>query len=282
VGDFAHAGIARADVFYVDMFGGYLTNFGESCKNSLSPGAVMMTVKECVRTQHWVNQYGVQTSPDSCIEWERRPTGVYADARAFAAKVSLEDASQRNAMRGMLQVLATDDPLKNAMGQAGDMVRSAISLKQDLPQLIAQNGCNSKALARLQENMTRFANGDDPLYVADYSPNPTRATRAQELDARALANDLIRANAAGWIMNRYTGLNSAEVDGGLDPQGRPRHIHATYDQKGFTATGSVDISFVDGVPSCLYFADDPSNCKAPSPSVVKRYEDGAYRAKSGR
>jgi hypothetical protein len=161
------------------------------------------------------------------------------------------------------------------------MVQAALSLKQDMPRLIAENGCSSKALARFQENMTRFANGDDPLHVAGFAQDTTKATRAQDLDVRALADDLIRANAAGWLMNRYTGLDGVAVDGNLDPQGRPRHIHASYDQKGITATGSVDIAFIDGVPSCLYFADDPGNCKPPSPSVVRRYEDGDYRKKSG-
>jgi hypothetical protein len=277
VGDFAHAGIARADIFFVDMFGGYLEDFGETCKESLPPDKVMMTVKECVETQHWVNGYGMQTSPDTCVRWERHPTGVYADPRAFNAKVSLEDASQRNAMRGCLQVLTTPDPVGSAMGQTGDMVRAALSLKQDLPQLIAENGCSSKSLARFQENMTRFATGDDPVHAAGFESPTPNATRAQDLDLRALADDLIRANAAGWYLNRYGGLDGAAIDGNLDPQGRPRHVHATYDQKGVTNTGSVDIAFVDGVPSCLYFADDPTNCKAPSPSVVKRYEDGGYR-----
>jgi hypothetical protein len=79
VGDFAHAGIARADLFFVDMLGSYLDNFGETCKANLPADKVMMTVNECVQTQHWVNQWGVQTSPDSCIQWERHPTGTYAD-----------------------------------------------------------------------------------------------------------------------------------------------------------------------------------------------------------
>ena len=104
--------------------------------------------------------------------------------------------------------------------------------------------------------MTRFANGDDPLHVAGFAPDTTKVTRAQDLDVRALADDLIRANAAGWFINRYTALYGAEIDSNLDPQGRARHIHATYEQKGVTTTGSVDIAFIDGVPSCLYFADD--------------------------
>jgi hypothetical protein len=81
---------------------------------------------------------------------------------------------------------------------------------------------------------------------------------------------------------RYIGLRGVDVGSNLDAEGRPRHVQVSYDQKGITGSGSVDIAFVDGVPSCLYFADDPSNCKAPSPSVVKRYEDGDYRKKSGR
>jgi hypothetical protein len=207
---------------------------------------------------------------------------VYADPHAFAAKISLEDVAQRNGVRDFFQALGNRDPLAGAMGQASDLVNSELSLRQDTPQLIAENGCHSKALARLQENMIRFATGDDPLHVAGFTLDTATLTRARELDAAALADDLIRANAAGWFINRYTGLQGAEVASNLDPQGRARHIHASYRQNGMTPTGSVDIAFIDGVPACLYFADDPANCKAPSPSVVKRYEDGAYRRKSIR
>lgn len=282
VGDFAHAGIQRANVFFEDMFDSYLQQFGQACRTSLPSDQVEMSEPECKEWIVTTNPFGMKTAPDRCIVWGRRPLGIYADPRAFAAKEALEDVAQRNAMRGFLQVLATPDPLGNMMSQTGGIIQDAQSLKHDTPQLITENGCGSKALARLQENMTRFANGDDPLHVAGFSPETTKATRAQDLDVRGLADDLIRANAAGWILNRYTGLDGAEVNGGLDAQARPRHIQATYDQKGMTGRGSVDIAFVDGVPSCLYFADDPGNCKAPSPSVVKRYENGEYRRKTGR
>ena len=281
-GDFAHAGIGRTDVVFVDMFGAYLQRFGESCTDNLPQDRVMMTEQYCAQTQHWVNRYGMQTSPDTCAVWSRRPLGVFADPRAFAAKVRLEGAAERNGMRSLLKGLGSRDPAGSAMGQMGNMLSSDLSVTQDLPVLIANNGCASKALIRLQDNLTRFANGDDPLHVAGFSADPAKTIRAQDLDARALADALIRANAAGWLMNRYGSLNSAAIEGQLDPQGRPRHIRAVYEQKGFSTTGSVDIAFVDGVPSCLYFADDPGNCKTPSPSVIQNYENGQFRRKSGR
>jgi hypothetical protein len=196
--------------------------------------------------------------------------------------VSLEGAAQRNGVRSALQALAAPDPFGNALNQVGAMVQASASLSQDVTRLVADNGCDSKALTRLQENMTRFAIGEDPLHVAGFAPDTTKIPHAQDLDVRTLADDLIRANAAGWFINHYAGLQRAEVDPNVDPQGRPRHIRASYTQKGITATGSVDIAFVDGVPSCLYFGDEPTNCKPPNPSVVKRYEDGAYRRQSAR
>lgn len=280
-GDFAHPGVQRASLVFVSLFGTYLEDFGKTCSKELPPNKVEMTVKKCDRWVRTTNRYGLQTAPDQCVGWRRDPIGVFADPRAFAAKVDLEDSSERNMMRGMIQGLADPDPVGTVLGQAGDMVQQAAQAEKDLPRLINENGCGSKALARLQENMTRFASGEDPVHIAGMSSgDASKMTRAQDLDARALADDLIRANASGWLMNRYTGLDGASVDGALDPQGRARHIHASYDQKGIVSSGSVDIAFVDGVPSCLYFSDDPSNCKAPSPSVVKRYEDGAYRRKS--
>ncbi len=285
-GDFAHAGVQRANVLFEDMFDDYLQQFGTSCKEALPADKVQMSEPECKRELERTvyGRYGVVSQSTECVEWGRRMLDMDADPRAFEAKVALEDVAPRNAFRGFLQVLATSgsDPVSGMMGQASDLLQQEMSLKQDTPRLITENGCNSKALARLQENMKRFASGDDPVHLAGFVPDTTRMTRAQDLNARALADDLIRANAAGWLMNRYTGLDGVQVDGAVDAQGRARHLHATYDQKGVMSTGSVDIAFVDGVPACLYFADDPGNCKAPSPSVVKRFEDGAYRAKGGR
>ena len=84
------------------------------------------------------------------------------------------------------------------------------------------------------------------------------------------------------MLNRYQGLNSASVVGDPDGEGRPRRIHADYSQQGFTKEGSVDITFNDGIPTCLYFADAPANCKSPSKSEIKRYQDGEYRRKGNR
>ena len=284
VGDFAHTGMQRTNVVFVDAFDGYLQKFGGACKESLPADKVEMSEPECVRSvERTVTKgYAVLSRAEECVEWGRRPLGVYSDPQAFAAKVKLEGLAQSNGFRDFLSMLKTPDPLASATGQMGNMVASELSLQRDIPQLIAENGCGSKALARLQENLTRFANGDDPIHIAGYSTKATQTPRAQDLDVRGIADDLIQANAAGWFFNHYSGLESAAVDGSLDADGRPRHILATYNQEGITSSGSVDIAFVDGVPSCLYFADDPSNCKPPSPSVVKRYEQGEYRRKSGR
>lgn len=284
VGDFAHAGLQRSSLVFVDAFDDYLQTFGASCKDSLPADKVEMSEPECkqpmVRTV--TRGFAVVSQTEYCAEWGRRPLGVYADPKAFAAKVQLEGAAQSNGFRDFLSVLKTPDPLSSASGQMGNLVANTLSLRRDIPQLIQENGCGSKALARLQENLTRFASGDDPIHIAGSQAGTTKVPRADDLDVSGLAADLIRANAAGWIFNQFQGLAGAEVVGQLDPQGRPRHIQATYSQRGIVSTGSVDIAFVDGVPSCLYFSDEPTNCKPASPSIVKRYEDGDYRRKSSR
>jgi hypothetical protein len=280
-GDFAHAGVGRSDMTFVGILSSYLENYGKSCSNNLPADKVMMTVKYCETSQHLVNRLGTQVGPDSCAVWSRKPIGVYADPHAFAAEVSLEDSAERNTFRDILTSLgkgSSGQQVDDVLGKAAGLASDSISISQDMPKLISQNGCSSKALARLQENMTRFANGDEAVKVAGSQSTASKAPAAQNLDARSLADDLIRANAAGWLFNQYMGLDGAGIDGALDSLGRPRKIHATYDQKGVTSSGSVDIAFVDGVPSCLYFADDPSNCKPPSPAVVKKFEDGGYRS----
>ena len=250
------------------------------CAASLPANSVQMSEPKC---DQWIerttyNRFGPVSTSDQCVHWTREMLSMKVDPHAMDAKIGLEGIAERNATRAGLEILFQKDPLAAGGALVGDMAQQVMSLQQDMPRLIDQNGCSSKALARLQENMIRFARVDDPVHIAGFVPNP-KLPRAADLNSRNLADDLISANASGWFFNRYTGLRDVEIGNELDPEGRPRHIKATYDQKGILDSGSVDIAFVDGVPSCLYFSDDPGNCKPPSPSVVKRYENGEYAAR---
>ena len=44
-----------------------------------------------------------------------------------------------------------------------------------------------------------------------------------------------------------------------------------------TQHGRVTLEFKEGRPSCLYFADDAHNCRAPSARVVEAFIMGQYR-----
>ena len=180
---------------------------------------------------------------------------------------------------GMKQVFI--NPM-STFSTLGDAVLSKATVEQDIGVLLDENSCNSKALIRLQENMTRLALDQDPLHLPGYTPDRTHTTLASDLDVRGLSDALIRADASGWAFNHYQALEGAGVTGAVDTEGRPRRVHATYSQQGLTSESSVEIAFTEGTPSCLYFADAPSTCKAPSKTVIKQYQDGDYRRNSRR
>ena len=281
-GTAASEGLSRTNILFTKMFESYLIEFGRSCRKVLPANAVQMTYQECgdkVQTTI-VSGYYVNTSTD-CLRWDTKNyEGAFADPRSYRAQKGAEKLAELSYVQSYMKQVFTN-PL-SIFSNLGDTVLSKETIEQDIPQLIEQNGCSSKALARLQENMTRLALDQDPLHLPGYQPDRTHTTLASDLDISDLANDLIRADATTWIMNHYQGLNGAGIVGDLDAAGRPRRVHATYSQKGVSPEGSVDIAFTDGTPACLYFADAPASCKPPSPSVVKQYKDGVYRKRNGR
>src|SRR5262249_38894878 len=40
--------------------------------------------------------------------------------------------------------------------------------------------------------------------------------------------------------------------------------------------GSVNVSFTNGMPACIYFSDAPDKCQTPNRRIVQRYSSGAY------
>jgi hypothetical protein len=97
----------------------------------------------------------------------------------------------------------------------------------------------------------------------------------------ALVEDLVAEHSRTWVMNRYI---SGTVGGvsvtSRDSKGRPAKLSAGYMfVHGFTGRtqGSVNVTFSDGLPECMYFHDYPITCRTPSREIVSKYSEGGYR-----
>jgi len=90
-----------------------------------------------------------------------------------------------------------------------------------------------------------------------------------------LVEDLIEENARTWMINRFVSGSVTSVSIA------PNELQAHYLFNGFNgrSDGSVMITFMDGLPECLYFFDFPNTCKSPSRRVVTAYAQGEYKNK---
>jgi hypothetical protein len=91
--------------------------------------------------------------------------------------------------------------------------------------------------------------------------------------------DLVSDQASRWVLNRYiSGSVTGVTVTSLDDQGRPARMSARYKFDGYRGRmdGSVNVSFFDGLPECMYFFDTPSACKTPNRRIVSSYAEGAY------
>jgi hypothetical protein len=156
----------------------------------------------------------------------------------------------------------------------------------EMETLIHTNACGSPGLRNFQANLIRFANGDHPIKFAGAVTSGLAGSvpggPAKDADYTRLLDDLVAANARGWMMNRYQPGSITDPIVSHDPQGRPVRVMARYgyaDSQG-TQRGRVTVTFKDGSPDCMYFSDEPDTCRVPAAGVVSAYEKNAYAKSS--
>ncbi len=171
----------------------------------------------------------------------------------------------------------------NPLTMPQQMMDQAVAVGDEMKAVIRTNACGSAGLRNFQANLVRFANGENPVKYAGAAVAAAGAGAAgdgpsKDADYTRLVDDLVAANARGWMMNRY---QAGSISGALverDPLGRPVRIMAQYSYAGMQGTqrGRVTVSFKDGSPDCLYFSDSPDTCRLPAAGVVSAYEKNAY------
>jgi len=286
VGEFGHVEFAREGTEFSVLVSTYMTTYSRKCADALPKDKVEIMTRECSQEAWTVNGYGMEI-PGSrhCVSYRTVGTGRYADPQVYALYKQVDSATARTMVGDMF----------NAMKQGGDpaggmrrMTDIATYMRDDMAKLVQENGCASPSLMRLQANMIRFGQGKDPIVMpggaaalADKSPSAGGLFKEQNY--QRLLDDLITEESKAWMMNRY---RSGSVRTGAitrDSQGRPSEIAASYSfmamQKLFV--GKLRVTFLDGVPKCLYFSDNPTLCRALSPRIVSAYRKHKYAEEAG-
>ena len=275
-GHFEHVQMSREDLQFLMIFEQYLRAFGRQCPDALPTDKVEIMEDVCAMEEVTTNGYGIETSR-VCVQWKTVGTGLYARPELYEAKLAVERLQSSDALRKAIGMIT--DP--NAMGNSVDMMHRANGLKNDMAMIFRLNPCHSEGIKRFESNLRLFALNKPAIrmkqaskYVAmKESGGPSGPQRFN-----ALVDDLVKDQARTWGFNRYIPGSISNVKKYLDTQGRAKELVANYGYKGFggTSTGSVRITFTNGLPKCLYFFDFPNNCKSPNSSILASYARGDY------
>ncbi len=284
-GDFAKIGFDRDEMNFMGLYGHYLKSYGSQCDAYLPPDKVKIMARRCIEEMVTRNGFGVEVSR-SCSQWETYWTKIYADPDMYDGQKQLERLAAGDALRNagklLTQMAGSRDPIGGALRMVGD----AQALVADARSLVEINGCPSAGLKRFEQNLLRFATNKQPIRLGETGPRlsaiaPLPGVPYRDQNYARLIEDLVREHSKTWVMNRYS---SGSVGGvnvvSRDAQGRPSKISAAYNYTGFSgaARGSVNVTFTDGLPECLYFFDFPASCRTPNRQVVAAYADGGYPA----
>lgn len=288
-GDFGSVRLDRDGLEFTLIISGYMEDFAKDCKQFLPPNKVEIMQQVCegsgpsnTYSPDGVHDiYGNVIQPASCT-YVTRGTGLYADPQLYDAEQDVSAKAQANMLRNMLGMgkRGGGSSLFSAPQQAVDQLTS---VGNEMETVIRTNVCGSAGLRNFQSNLIRFANGEAPLKFAGAAVSAPVSTAtadaaAKDTDFARLLDDLVAANARGWMMNRYQPGSISDPIVSRDPLGRPVRVMAQYSYSGMQGSqrGRVTVSFKDGSPDCLYFSDAPDTCRLPASGIVSAYEKNAY------
>ncbi len=272
-GDFVNIPFDRDETTFVLLLNEYIDAYARHCASSLPANKVELMRAECVRERVTKNGYGMEISR-TCIEWVDVGRGLYASPEMYNAQRVIERLQAGDVFRNMYKMMNQ----KNPIGEALSLVEKSNTIKADMASLLKLNGCKSKGLMRFQENLRLFALNKQPIRLNGTTTNKVIAAKSQNL--KKLAENLVYAHSKKWVMNKYQrGSLSNAIVTSKDSQNRPTEMSAKYIFQGFSgrSTGSVRITFNDGLPECLYFYDFPTTCRSADRRIVAEFANGAYQ-----
>ncbi|HMG86230.1 MAG TPA: hypothetical protein VK574_10815 [Terracidiphilus sp.] len=290
-GDFQSIQLDRGSTVFMLIISGYMTDFGNDCKQFLPPNKVEITQQVCAdgpSSQPYSpdgvhDVYGNRIQNTGCTSYRTEGTGVYADPQLYDAVKDVAAQSQAHLVQNMLGIpTGKSGRAANPFTISQEITDQLVAVKGETKSLIRANGCGSPGLKNFQSNLIRFANGENAVkYAGAIASAPIASPSggpAKDADYTRLLDDLVTDNARGWMMNRYQPGSISDPIVSHDPRGFPVRIIARYSYSSSQGrqSGRVTVSFKDGTPECLYFSDAPDTCRAPSQRVISAYQRNAY------
>lgn len=277
LGNFDDIIFDRDEMTFISFLDTYITAYAQFCASSLPANKIELTKQECDTWSVTKNGWGVEVSR-YCISYRTVSLGLYSKPEMYQAKVNVNNLYRRNVLGDVFDLLTA----KNPYAAITDMTYEAISFKYDLENLIRIHGCEHPALIRLEENLRAFANNNNPkqIYISKTKKEDQPFIVSKHQNYGRLIDDLIYSNSRKWAMNKYhKGSASNLVKRGEDELGRPTEITAQYRFNGWQGneTGSVRVTFEDGIPKCIYFFDFPNDCKTANRKIISEYKKGLYQ-----
>lgn len=273
-GEFINIPFDREKNTFALILNEYIDAYAVHCKNSLPANKVELMRPECVTERVTKDAYGWEISR-TCVEWVYVGRGLYAAPKMRDAQKVIEKLQTTDALRNMYKMMQQDNPI----GEAYKIVNTANAIKEDMVKLLSMNGCKSAGLMRFQENLRLFAHNKQPIKL-DGSSAPNMVVTTNNQNFSKLAEDLVFEHSKTWAMNRYQrgSISNATITQ-KDSKDQPKEMKASYIYTGWTgrSTGSVRITFTDGVPECLYFHDFPTTCRSANRRIVSQFTSGIYK-----
>lgn len=112
------------------------------------------------------------------------------------------------------------------------------------------------------------------------TPKSNLEILSKDQNLEKLVDDLIYQQSTTWVLNKYERSSASNVSiTSRDSNGLPSEIQAAYLYQGWLgrSNGTVRITFVDGLPECLYFFDFPNICRTADRKIVASYAGGSYQ-----
>lgn len=276
-GHFENVEITKEDMEFLLIFESYLRTFGGNCDEYLPAVTEEIMNLECQTETVVRNGYGIETNR-YCSQWRKKGSGLFARPELYNAKVQVENIQNANALRTTVSMMT--DP--NAMGNTVDLIHKTTGLKNDMQQIFKLNPCNSPGIRRFEENLRLFALGKNSIRMEEeskYTSMKNSGGPSGSQDLIKLVDDLVINQSQTWAFNRYIpgSISDLRVQS-EDTNGRPIELKANYNYSGFSgrSNGWVRVTFINGLPKCIYFFDYPNNCKNPGSSIVASYAKGDY------
>lgn len=273
-GDFINIPFDRDENTFVLLLNEYIDAYAMNCDSSLPTDKVELMRPVCVKERVTEDQYGWEISR-TCIEWVDVGRGLYAKPEMRNAQAVIEKSQSVDAFRNMYKMMQQ----KNPVGEALNLVETSKAIEADMAKLVKTNGCKSKGLMRFEENLRRFAVNKQPIPISGNTKKQVTVSVSNQNFSK-LAEDLVYEHSKKWAMNRYRrgSIFNTNITK-KDSKNRPLELKANYKYTGWSgeSTGSVRITFNEGLPECLYFHDFPNTCRTADRRLVSQFASGIYK-----